>query len=130
MVDRAGGYNLGDSLFPGRFHPGGAAIPHITIIVFPNPAGSQILADFIVPMGNIHRVHALLARFRESAQGQDHWAGELRSLDGKRTLRGVIAPLVLPGGRTDTMLVFEDITEFMQELRTLVKDAKTARQST
>ena len=25
---------------------------------------------------------------------------------------------------------FEDVTEFMQELRTLVKDAKTARQST
>jgi signal transduction histidine kinase/HAMP domain-containing protein len=97
------------------------------VVVTLNPTGRQILADFIIPGGHIDRVHSLLARFRESARGKESWAGELRSADGKRTLRGAIAPLVLPGDRTDTMLVFEDITEFLQT-KMMAINAELARQ--
>ncbi len=100
-------------------------------IVTLNPAGRQILAGFRAeaqagyedPEG----VAWLLAGFRNLAAGNDRVGGELASDDGRRTLRGAMAPLDLPGGRTDTMLVFEDITEFL-DTKKMAINAELARQ--
>ena len=100
-------------------------------IVTLNPAGRQILDGFRAeaqagyedPEG----VSWLLAGFRNLAAGADRVGGELASQDGRRTLRGAMAPLDLPGGRTDTMLVFEDITEFL-DTKKMAINAELARQ--
>ncbi|MEN8006486.1 MAG: ATP-binding protein, partial [Candidatus Krumholzibacteriota bacterium] len=96
-------------------------------IVTLNPAGRQILAGFGGADGDQTDVSRLLAGFRTLAAGEDRVGGELASEDGRRTLRGAMAPLDLPGGRTDTMLVFEDITEFLDHKKMAI-NAELARQ--
>lgn len=116
-------------------------------VVALNPAGESILHDFFaaaaemasaaaaVPDGNesavtglaAERARQLLARFRESVGPAEQGECELRSTDGRCTLRGRIAPLELPDGRRDTMIVFEDVTEFLNNKR-LALNAELARQ--
>ncbi len=100
-------------------------------IVTLNPAGRQILDGFLAETktetGDIEGVAWLLAGFRKLAAGADRVSGELAGDDGRRTLRGAMAPLDLPGGRTDTMLVFEDITEFL-DTKKMAINAELARQ--
>jgi len=90
-----------------------------------NPAGRKILEDFHPDL----TPEASLARLLEElgAGGAGPRATELRAPDGRRTVRGARAPLALPGGRTDTMLVFEDITEFLATQRMAI-NAELARQ--
>ncbi|HPF70857.1 MAG TPA: HAMP domain-containing protein, partial [Candidatus Krumholzibacteria bacterium] len=88
-----------------------------------NPAGRRILARF--QPGLAVEAAAVLLRDRLQAEGEG--AGQVRSADGRRTLRGAVAPLDLPGGRTDAMLVFEDVTEFL-ETQKLAINAELARQ--
>ncbi len=94
-----------------------------------NPAGRQIVAGFHPDVS----AEQAAVRLREQLQDgdpdrdRDHAAGQLRSADGRRTLRGAVAPLELPGGRRDTMLVFEDITGFL-EAQKLAINAELARQ--
>ncbi len=96
-------------------------------VVSLNPAGSHILTDFDASVTENQGVLRLLDRFLELAAGRQRWGGEMTSADGLRTLRGAMAPLDLPDGRTDTMLVFEDITEFLQT-RKMAINAELARQ--
>lgn len=91
-----------------------------------NPAGRRILTDFHPDLP----VEAGAVRLRDqllAAGGDGRGAGHLRSADGRRTLRGAVAPLDLPGGRTDTMLVLEDVTEFL-EAQKMAINAELARQ--
>jgi nitrogen fixation/metabolism regulation signal transduction histidine kinase len=97
-----------------------------------NPAGRQILADFragpaAVVEGEEASVAVLLDRFRTLTGHRPHHAGDLLSYDGQRTLRGAVAPLDLPDGRAHTMLVFEDVTEYLENQR-LAINAELARQ--
>lgn len=93
-------------------------------LVVLNPAGRDILAAF----GSQADAVRTLAWLRDGFSGLGPAAaGELRSEDGRRTLRGAVADLPMPDGRTDTMLVFEDITEFL-ETKKLALNAELARQ--
>ena len=96
-------------------------------IVSLNPAGRQILDGCQPSKGDREGVAWLLAGFRSLAAGKDRVGGELVSEEGHRTLRGAMAPLELPDGRTDTMLVFEDITEFLDNKKMAI-NAELARQ--
>jgi len=96
-------------------------------IVTLNPAGRQILDGCRPAKDDRDGVAWLLAGFRGLASGADRVGGELASEDGRRTLRGAMAPLDLPDGRTDTMLVFEDITEFLDHKKMAI-NAELARQ--
>ncbi len=96
-------------------------------IVTLNPAGRQILDGFRPEAGDREGVAWLLAGFRNLAAGAGRVGGELVSEDGQRTLRGAMAPLDLADGRTDTMLVFEDITEFLDNKKMAI-NAELARQ--
>ncbi len=78
-----------------------------------NPAGAHILTDFRPEVDEKAGVVQLMHAFSELGYGGDRSGGELVSSDGRRTVRGALAALELPGDRTDTMLVFEDITEFL-----------------
>ncbi len=69
----------------------------------------------------------LLQRCRRLLGGAAHGAGELTEPETRRTLRIRLAPLRLPDGRDDTMLVFEDVTEFLANQR-LAMNAELARQ--
>ena len=51
----------------------------------------------------------------------------MRSLDGQRTLRSALAPLRLPHQESDILVVFEDITEFLQTKKMAI-NAELARQ--
>lgn len=66
---------------------------------------------------------AFQARLAPAAQGE----AELRADDGRRTLRGRLAPLRLPEGGDHALLVFEDVTEFLDTKR-LALQAELARQ--
>jgi len=110
-----------------RVTVGVAVIDEKQEVVSLNPSGSHILTDFDPSVQENEGVLRLLERFRKLAQGRQRWGGEMNSADGMRTLRGAMAPLDLPDGRTDTMLVFEDITEFLQT-RKMAINAELARQ--
>jgi|GEM_PF-1718229 len=96
-------------------------------VVALNPAGSNILADFLPDESGETGANRLLEIVRIEAGRFDRWAGELLSEDGRCTLRGAMAPLDLPAGGTDTMLVFENITEFLRNQK-LAINAELARQ--
>jgi signal transduction histidine kinase len=98
-------------------------------VVAINPAGEAILAEFYgdEEVGNDRRAQALLSGFRDLLGPQEQGEGELRSRDGRRTLRGRLAPLELPAGRRDQMIVFEDVTEFLATKRAAL-NAELARQ--
>lgn len=72
------------------------------------------------------RARLLLHEFLRvtSARGGE---AELSTPTGGRTLRGRMAPLVLPDGGQDRMIVFEDVTEFL-ETKSLAINAQLARQ--
>ncbi len=97
-------------------------------VVSLNPAARRIIDAFYdgADLGTEARPPRLLAEFRDAATGGEA-AAEVRAWDGRLTLRGRIAPLDLPGGRRDTMLVFEDVTEFLANKR-LALNAQLARQ--
>jgi len=94
-----------------------------------NPAGDAILNDFYGRAGGDRQERAarVLAGFAEVVGPGAEGEGELRGAGGRRTLRGRLAPLELPDGRRDTMLVFEDVTEFLNNKR-LALNAELARQ--
>nr|MEE4268899.1 ATP-binding protein [Candidatus Krumholzibacteria bacterium] len=92
-----------------------------------NPAGRHILTDFQPEMEEQAAVRGLVEIFRDMAAGKPTWSGEIRSADGQHTLRGAMAPLDIAGGESDTMLVFEDITEFLQTKKMAI-NAELARQ--
>jgi nitrogen fixation/metabolism regulation signal transduction histidine kinase len=99
-------------------------------LVVLNPAGRDILAGFF--RGDeepaARQAQRLLAGLRNAAdQGGGPGDVELRSEDARRTLRGRVAPLALPDGRRDIMVVFEDVTEFLNNKR-LALNAELARQ--
>ena len=110
-----------------RVTVGVAVIDESREVISLNPAGSHILKDFDASQEVNPGMLRLLDRFLKLAEGKDRWGGEMTSADGLRTLRGAMAPLDLPDGRTDTMLVFEDITEFLQT-RKMAINAELARQ--
>jgi len=110
-----------------RVTVGVAVIEENRVVVSLNPAGRHILADFDASVDENQGVLRLLDRFIKLAQGRQRWGGEMTSADGLRTLRGAMAPLDLADGRTDTMLVFEDITEFLKT-RKMAINAEVARQ--
>lgn len=95
-----------------------SADEHLVVL---NPAGRRIVNDFRPGDEEEDGVLALMRDFGK--QG----AGELVSRDGKRTVRGALAPLELPGDRIDTMLVFEDVTDFLQTKK-MAMNAELARQ--
>jgi len=92
-----------------------------------NPTGLEILAEFYPGVGADEVLPRLVEEFGPETVEGPTLAAELRSSDGRRTLRGARAPLALPGGRTDTMLVFEDITEFLTTKK-MALNAELARQ--
>jgi len=109
-------------------------------VVVLNPVGEQIVADFYPgKAGRVASAKRLLEAFDALAwpplttEGESATAAEppteaeLPSENGRRTLRGRTAPLHLPDGRRDTMLVFEDVTEFLANQR-LALNAELARQ--
>jgi len=93
-------------------------------LVVLNPAGSRILAEFTPGGDPALALQGLRDQFLGAfAAGE---GGEVRSAGG-RTVRGAVAPLELPAGRTDTMVVFEDITDFLVNKK-LALSAELARQ--
>jgi len=109
-----------------RVTVGVAVLDDAEQVVALNPAGRHIMTDFMPQHSEETAVRRLAAEFRGLAAGRDHWGGELRGHEG-HTLRGAMAPLDLPEDRTDTMLVFEDITEFLQTKKMAI-NAELARQ--
>ncbi len=97
-------------------------------IVTVNPAARTMIDAFYADpdSGVEDRASRLLAAFRQ-AVGSDLGEAELVAPEGARTLRGRLAPLELPGGRSDRMIVFEDVTEFLETKR-LAINAQLARQ--
>ena len=92
-----------------------------------NPAGRHILTDFYPELREEDGARCLLDEVRQQAGERPRWGGELRSVDGQRTLRTALAPLRLPDQDPDTLVVFEDITEFLQTKK-LAINAELARQ--
>jgi signal transduction histidine kinase/HAMP domain-containing protein len=92
-----------------------------------NPAGRQILADFRPGIAEQDAARGLQRQVIAGQAGAAAGAAQLRSADGRRTLRVALAPLDLPGGRDEAMLVFEDITDFL-EAQKLAINAELARQ--
>ena len=97
-------------------------------VVSLNPAAERLLASYADPDDpDPGRAAArLLAAFTAAVPGGDGDA-ELATPAGDRTLRGRLAPLVLPDGRRDRMIVVEDVTEFLETKR-LAINAQLARQ--
>ncbi|NTV04568.1 hypothetical protein HGA89_06645 [bacterium] len=77
------------------------------------------------PTAGTERCTCLLLRAADIARLPTK--AELTAPGRSRTLRGRLAPLDLPGGRRDRMLVFEDVTEFLENQR-LAMNAQLARQ--
>ena len=96
-------------------------------VVALNPAGRHALSDFQPALPEESAASELLDRFRELAQNRERHGADLTSPDGTRILRGALAPLDLPDGRAETMLVFEDVTEYLENQR-LAINAELARQ--
>ncbi|MDX2474108.1 MAG: ATP-binding protein [Candidatus Krumholzibacteria bacterium] len=111
----------------GRVTVGVAVIDAEDQVLVLNPAGAHILTDFRPEVDEKRGVIRMMREFRDLGHGRDRAAGELVSRDGRRTVRGALAPLELPDGRTDTMLVFEDITEFLTTKKMAI-NAELARQ--
>ena len=97
-------------------------------VVTVNPAARTMIDDYFADAAGDtdDRARLLLAGFRREVTG-DEGEAELVALDGLRTLRGRLAPLRLPADRVDRMLVFEDVTEFLDNKR-LALNAQLARQ--
>lgn len=115
------------SLVLQRVTVGVAVLDHDDHVVTLNPAGHEILREFDPDLPEDQGALNLRDRFIKLAAGRQRWGGETRSADGLRTLRGAMAPLELSDGRTDIMLVFEDITEFLKT-RKMAINAELARQ--
>jgi signal transduction histidine kinase len=96
-------------------------------VVALNPAGRHLLTDFYPELREEEGAACLLEEADALAKGQIRWGGELRSADGQRTLRVALAPLRLPDQEADVLLVFEDITEFLQTKKMAI-NAELARQ--
>jgi len=97
-------------------------------VVTVNPAARAMIDDYFADAAGDadDRARLLLAGFsRVTAGGQGE--AELVAPQERRTLRGRLAPLRLPDGRTDRMIVFEDATEFLDNKR-LALNAELARQ--
>ncbi len=95
---------------------------HLVVL---NPSGREILGDF---SPGVDLALALANLRRGLADKSGFGTGrEIRGRNGSRTLRGAVAPLELPDGRTDTMVVFEDITDFLTNKK-LALNAELARQ--
>ncbi|MHB8078933.1 MAG: ATP-binding protein, partial [Candidatus Krumholzibacteriia bacterium] len=94
-----------------------------------NPAAGAIADAFAgaADTGREERVRALLAGLRARLAGASQGEAELRAADGRRIVRGRVAPLRLPDGRSDTLLVCEDVTEFLDNKR-LALNSELARQ--
>ncbi len=94
-----------------------------------NPAAGAIADSFAngSDAGREGRVRELLAGLRARLGGASQGEAELRAADGRRIVRGRIAPLRLPDGRADTLLVCEDVTEFLDNKR-LALNSELARQ--
>jgi nitrogen fixation/metabolism regulation signal transduction histidine kinase len=92
-----------------------------------NPAAEAILdeafADAAATTGT--RAAALLRGVRRQVDGAEGSA-ELTT-PGGRTLRGRLAPLTAPDGQSNPMVVFEDVTEFLDNKRQAL-NAQLARQ--
>lgn len=97
-------------------------------VVSLNPAAERLLDSFAAPGddGSAASAARLLAAFAAAVPGGDGDA-EVATPSGDRTLRGRLAPLELPDGRRDRMIVFEDVTEFLETKR-LAINAQLARQ--
>ncbi len=92
-------------------------------LVVLNPAGRRILAEFAPGAEPL----TALTELKERLAAQAGTAGEVRGAAGERTVRGAVAPLELPGDHTHTMVVFEDITDFLTNKK-LALSAELARQ--
>jgi len=88
-----------------------------------NPTGTEILNLFDSGENCEQR---LLKMFRNEVPHGEGEA-EITSIDMSRTLRGRIAPLKLPEDTGHTLLVFEDVTEFLSTKRMAI-NAELARQ--
>ncbi|RKZ19317.1 hypothetical protein DRQ50_02320 [bacterium] len=97
------------------------------LVVALNPTGRQVLADFQPALPEEEAASVLLTRLRAVPKERVRQGADLTSPDGTRTLRGAMAPLDLPDGRADTMLVFEDVTEYLENQR-LAINAELSRQ--
>jgi len=97
-------------------------------VVTVNPAAREMIDVYFAGAagGADDRARLLLDGFTRQVAGGEGEA-ELVAPGGRRTLRGRLAPLRLPDGRTDRMLVFEDVTEFLDNKR-LALNAQLARQ--
>jgi len=97
-------------------------------VVTVNPAARAMIDGYFVEAtGDADdRARLLLDGFSREVAGNEGEA-ELVAPDGRRTLRGRLAPLRRPDGRADRMLVFEDVTEFLDNKR-LALNAQLARQ--
>ncbi|MBK6898934.1 MAG: HAMP domain-containing protein [bacterium] len=102
-------------------------------VVTVNPAARAIIEAYFAgdgpppdPAGADERAARLLAGFRGRIP-EEPGEAELTAPDRPRTLRGRLASLDLPGGRRDRLLVFEDVTEFLENRR-LAMNAQLARQ--
>ncbi len=93
-----------------------------------NPAAERILPGFFAAAEeDAADLAPRLWRRLEQALGREPTGeAELDSEDGRRTLRGRVAPLLLPDGE-HRMIVFEDVTEFLANKR-LALNAELARQ--
>jgi len=91
-----------------------------------NPAARQILADCYGDPDTEEPARRLLADVTTLVPGGEGEA-EWRPEGTGRILRGRIAPLERPDGRRDTLIVCEDVTEFVANKRMAVS-AQLARQ--
>ena len=95
------------------------------------PAAAEWSGDADAPAAVPMEVAARARRLREAFQARlapaTQGEAELRAADGRRTLRGRLAPLRLPEGGDHALLVFEDVTEFLDTKR-LALQAELARQ--
>ncbi len=97
-------------------------------VVSLNPAAETMLDGFFADTTGTTDDRASLLRagfLRVLPAGEGE--AELTTPGGDKTLRGRLAPLTLPDGRRDQMIVFEDITEFLATKR-LAINAQLARQ--
>lgn len=99
----------------------GAAAP--AVAEWPGVADAPVAVAADVAARARRLREAFQARLAPAAQGE----AELRAADGRRTLRGRLAPLRLPEGGDHELLVFEDVTEFLDTKR-LALQAELARQ--
>jgi len=97
-------------------------------VVSLNPAAETMLDDFFVDASGTTEDRASLLRegFRRSLP-EGEGETELTTPAGDHTLRGRLAPLTLPDGRRDQLIVFEDVTEFLATQR-LAINAQLAQQ--